>query len=94
MADEATPSGPEQDDAATTPTDAPADDSGQVSGQVSGNMSEQQIRDAGLAIDVPFESGQPQPERLRYSDLGMKWTPPDGWPPDAGQPQDEDDPNA
>lgn len=53
-------------------------------------MSEQEIRDAGLAVDVPFESGDPKPERLRYADLGMKWTPPAGWPPDEGQPQGQE----
>jgi hypothetical protein len=52
-------------------------------------MTEQEIRDAGVAIDVPFESGSPEPERLRYADLGKTWTPPDDWPPDAGQSQDE-----
>jgi hypothetical protein len=52
-------------------------------------MSEQEIRDAGLAVDVPYESGSPEPERLRYADLGMTWTPPEGWPPEdpaAAQP--------
>ena len=29
-------------------------------------MTEQEIRDAGLAIDVPFESGMATPQRLRY----------------------------
>jgi hypothetical protein len=53
-------------------------------------MTEREIRDAGLAIDVPFESGEPQPERLKYADLGQTWTPPDGWPPETGTPQDTD----
>jgi hypothetical protein len=57
-------------------------------------MTEQEIREAGLAVDVPFESGEPQPERLRYASLGMTWKPPEGWPPEQGEPQDEDDPNA
>lgn len=80
------------DDETTTP-DTEADTTPDTSG-IQPGMNEQQIRKAGLAIDVPFESGQPEPERLRYSDLGMTWTPPDGWPPAEGQPQDEDDPNA
>lgn len=33
-------------------------------------MTETEIRQAGLAIDVPFESGEPKPERLKYADLG------------------------
>lgn len=60
-------------------------------GNVRPGMSEQEIRDAGLAIDVPFESGEPQPERLRYADLGMSWTPPDNWPPESGAPSTDDD---
>lgn len=46
-------------------------------------MNEAEIRAAGLAVDVPFESGQSDPERLRYADLGMTWTPPADWPPEA-----------
>lgn len=57
-------------------------------------MTEAEIRDAGLAVDVPFESGQPQPDRLKYADLGKTWTPPADWPPEAGQPQDQGDDNA
>ena len=38
-------------------------------------MSEQQIRDAGLAIDVPFESGMANPQRLRYDDESEKEKP-------------------
>lgn len=37
---------------------------------ITDSMSEQEIRDAGLAVDVPFESGEAKPERLRYADLG------------------------
>ena len=33
-------------------------------------MSEAEIRAAGLAIDVPWESGEAKPERLSYADLG------------------------
>jgi len=29
-------------------------------------MSEQEIRDAGLVVDVPYESGSADPQRLRY----------------------------
>lgn len=90
------------DDDDTTSTDgadgdsANADDSttSVSSGKIQPAMTETQIRDAGLAIDVPFESGQPQPERLSYADLGMPWTPPAGWPPSEGEPEDAEDPNA
>lgn len=47
-------------------------------------MNESQIRDAGLAIDVPFETAGEPEERLRYADLGKTWTPPEGWPPEYG----------
>lgn len=36
-------------------------------------MSEQEIRDAGLAVDVPFETTG-TPERLRYANLGKPAT--------------------
>lgn len=83
----------------TTPADASAPDSDSTTadstGKILPGMSEQQIRAAGLAIDVPFESGEPQPERLQYADLGKTWTPPEGWPPepvvaDAGGGVEED----
>jgi hypothetical protein len=32
-------------------------------------MNEREIREAGLAIDVPFETSG-EPERLRYANLG------------------------
>jgi hypothetical protein len=32
-------------------------------------MNEAEIRDAGLAVDVPFETGDGS-QRLRYADLG------------------------
>ena len=45
-------------------------------------MSEAEIRSAGLVIDVPFDPGGAEPERLRYADLGpdKQWIPPEGWP--------------
>jgi hypothetical protein len=60
---------------------------GQTADSVSGirpAMSEQEIRDAGIAIDVPFESGEPNPQRLRYANLGKQWTPPEDWTPGGG----------
>ena len=36
-------------------------------------MSEAEIRAAGLAIDVPYESGEAKPERLKYADLGEEY---------------------
>jgi hypothetical protein len=51
-------------------------------------MSEQQIRDAGGAIDLPYVI--PEPAGLKYKDTGQQvWTPPPGWrkglPPLPGQ---------
>ena len=43
-----------------------------------GGMSEQQIRDAGLRIDLPYDD--PLPSALQYQDAGQQtWTPPSGW---------------
>jgi hypothetical protein len=42
------------------------------SSEITPAMNEQEIRNAGLAIDVPFESGMAKPQRLRYADLGGK----------------------
>lgn len=45
---------------------------GAAVGDVPAAMSEQQIRDAGLMIDVPFESGEAKPSRLRYADFDVE----------------------
>ena len=42
----------------------------QVTPVITDGMSESEIRAAGLAVDVPFESGEAKPERLSYADLG------------------------
>lgn len=57
-----------------------------------GPMNEQQIRDAGLAIDLPFDT--PMPKDITYKDTGQQvWTPPPGFrqglPPVEGQDQGE-----
>lgn len=93
MADDPKP--PDDESAEQTPDDETAETkpSGD-SATIKPAMNESEIRQAGLAIDVPYESGQSEPERLTYADLGQTWTPPDGWPPEQGQPQDEDDLNA
>ena len=51
-------------------------------------MNEDEIRAAGLAIEVPYESGEAKPQRLQYADLGpeKRWTPPEGFDPRAGRP--------
>lgn len=79
MADDETPEVEDEADEEETPT--PESERGKP---VHG-MTEQEIRDAGLAIDVPFETG-PGLERLKYADLGPEksYTPPPGWEP--GQP--------
>lgn len=56
----------------------PVDDEGdegdvESPGLTGGGMSEQQIRDAGLAVDVPYETGAGT-ERLRYAP-GISETP-------------------
>jgi hypothetical protein len=69
---------PQPDGDATNVPQAPP--SAQADGQdlPSGGMTEEQIRDAGLRIDVPFES--PLPADLKYKDTGQQvWTPPPGF---------------
>ena len=59
-------------DGDTTPDDRPAPD------LPPGGMTEQQIRDAGLRIDVPYDD--PLPVALKYKDTGQQaWTPPPGF---------------
>jgi hypothetical protein len=57
-----------------------------------GAMSEGDIRDAGLPVDLPYEI--PGPVGLRYADTGQQeWTPPPDWrqglPPLPGQEEQE-----
>jgi hypothetical protein len=55
------------------PPDAPP-----VGDLPSGGMNEQQIRDAGLRIDLPYDD--PLPVDLKYADKGQQtWTPPPGF---------------
>ena len=62
-----TPQPPPSQQGASEPSDLPQ-----------GAMNEQQIRDAGLRIDVPYET--PLPGALKYQDTGQKvWTPPAGF---------------
>ena len=42
---------------------------GEATGKVQDAMSEEEIRQAGLTIDVPFESGEARPSRLRYAEF-------------------------
>lgn len=48
-----------QADAPTPPDPSKIKDTG---------MSEEEIRDAGLQIDVPFEAGHAEPKALRYAE--------------------------
>lgn len=89
------------------PAGAPGDDgSSAAAGGAAGQpnvvpaMSEVEIRAAGLAVDVPFETGTGE-ERLKYASLGpdKAWTPPDGWPDNqapsvATTPETVDEPDA
>ena len=47
-------------------------------------MTETQIRDAGMRIDVPFEAGLPVALKYRQGAGKQTWTPPSGW--DQGAP--------
>lgn len=46
-------------------------------------MTLDQIKAAGIQVDLPMEGSSGDPEPLRYADLGpaKRWTPPPGWPP-------------
>jgi hypothetical protein len=68
---------PQPDDDATNLPEPPPSMAQQPDDSSAG-MTEQQIRDAGLRIDVPFES--PLPVDLKYKDTGQQaWTPPPGF---------------
>jgi hypothetical protein len=65
------------------PDDAQQEGAGDAKPEaVTGAMSEQQIRDAGLAIDVPYESPPGNPAPLQYADDlpdEKGWQPPEGF---------------
>jgi hypothetical protein len=64
---------------ADSTADLPQPDAGAPpDGELESNMTEQEIRDAGMQIDLPFESAGP--EWLTYSDTGQQaWVPPSDW---------------
>jgi hypothetical protein len=65
---------------ADTPQPPPSEDGAPASAPdfPAGGMTEQQIRDAGLRIDVPYDD--PLPVALKYKDAGQQaWTPPPGF---------------
>jgi hypothetical protein len=67
----------EADSAADSPPDAGAQDAS-APGLPEGGMNEQQIRDAGLRIDLPYDD--PLPVALKYKDTGQQaWTSPPGF---------------
>lgn len=64
------------------PPDTEPDKTEDKKADTKGGMSAQQIRDAGLAIDLPYEVPDAQPERLRYApatDGREEWVPPEGF---------------
>lgn len=62
-------------------SDDPPDSNGELP---TGGMTETQIRDAGMRIDVPFEAGLPVALKYRVGAGKQAWTPPSGW--DQGAP--------
>lgn len=50
--------------------DEDADEGDGVDPNVKPGMSLQEIKDAGLQVDLPFESGSADPQPLQYADLG------------------------
>ncbi len=78
---------PEQAPAAEAPKDPPTAD--MATGQ--GGMTVQEIRDAGWAIDLPYEAPDAEPTPLRYGEATEgreEWTPPEGFTM-GGVPWDE-----
>jgi hypothetical protein len=68
----------EADSEADLPQPPPSEQDEEASDLPPGGMNEQQIRDAGLRVDVPFES--PLPVGLKYKNTGQQeWTPPPGF---------------
>ena len=63
---------------ANTPEPPPSEQDAAPVDLPQGGMTEQQIRDAGLRIDVPYDD--PLPVALKYQDTGQQaWTPPPGF---------------
>jgi hypothetical protein len=68
------------EDTAAQGKDTAAD--GPTADQINDSMTEQEIRDAGLKIDLPYESPPGAPEPLQYAnDIAPEkgWTPPEGF---------------
>ena len=80
--------------------DEPAEGEGEEldpSSEIKPGMSEAEIRDAGLAIDVPYESGMAQPQRLKYgeeADFGPLPEYPKGGETEGIEPDEETAPEA
>jgi hypothetical protein len=72
------------DDDNIVEADSSDDDSDDPDALPSGGMTETQIRDAGMRIDVPFEAGLPVALKYRTGAGKQTWTPPSGW--DQGAP--------
>jgi hypothetical protein len=51
------------------PPKPPMDDEEEEDDQIKDTMTEQEIREAGLIIDLPFESGSADPQSLEYEDF-------------------------
>jgi hypothetical protein len=74
QAPEPTPT-PEPTPEPTPAPEAPERPTGDEAG-----MTEQEIRDAGLTIDVPYETGPGASGPIRYADdAGEEWVPEPGW---------------
>lgn len=95
--DDATPAETPVEDTADTAGEGTAEDTAQDTtagptvDQVGDGMTEQEIRDAGLKIDLPYESPPGDAAPLQYADDlpdEKGWTPPDGFTI-AGVPFDE-----
>lgn len=75
---EADASGDQPTADADTPQPPPSEQGPATTDLPPGGMTEQQIRDAGLRIDLPFDD--PLPVTLKYKATGQQaWTPPPGF---------------
>lgn len=77
-------------------TDDPEGDEVDPQSPIKPSMTEQEIKGAGVAVDVPFETATPNPEEIQYAS-GIAKEPfelPEGWPAEPGEAAPVEEPPA
>lgn len=78
----------QRDDGLQLPEDDPEGDTVDPGSPIRPAMTLQEIEDAGVAVDVPFETASARPQRLRYggSFAEEPFEMPADWPPGSAVP--------